>query len=229
MDELLLSVLFIAVTIIIYIAARKFYLKFSYPFTIPLLMGTVLLIIFLLIFQIPYETYELGGKWFEMLLGPAVVALAYPLYKQIHMLKKYFVPIIVGVVTGAIIGIVSGFALAKWFGLEDELIYSIWPKSVTTPVAMEIARSLGGAPPLAAIFVIIAGLTGVVLGPFLYRWFKINHFLGKGIGMGSASHAIGTSSALDRSEEEGAASSVAMTLSAIIVSVITPILVIVLN
>lgn len=205
--------------------SKKLHKKFPHPFTLPLLVGTIWLIAILMVFQIPYEMYMLGGKWIEYLLGPAVVALAYPLYKQWAMLKKYFFSIISGVVVGAIIGVISGIHLSKFLGIEDTLIYALIPKSVTTPVAMDIAQSLGGAPPLAAIFVMVAGIGGVVFAPYLFKWFKINHFLGKGIGTGSASHAIGTARALENSEQEGAASSVAMTLSAIVVSIIGPMLV----
>ncbi|WP_216831840.1 LrgB family protein [Alkalihalobacterium elongatum] len=225
MISFLTALFFIGLTVGVYIGARMFYQKFPYPFTLPLVIGTIIMIIILLVFKIPYDTYSLGGEWIEKLLGPAVVALAYPLYKQMSMLKKYFMSIVTGVFVGAVIGIVSGLLLAKWLGVEEMLIYSLIPKSVTTPVAMDVAKTLGGAPPLAAIFVMVAGIGGVMLAPYLFKWFKINHYIGKGIGTGSASHAIGTAKALENSEEEGAASSVAMTLSAIVVSVIGPMLV----
>ena len=228
MNDFFLALFFISLTVGVYWGARLFYQKYPYPFTLPLVVGTIVMIAILVVFQIPYDTYSIGGEWIEKLLGPAVVALAYPLYKQLSMLKKYFTSIVLGVFVGAIIGIVSGLMLAKWLGVEEMLIYSLVPKSVTTPVAMDVAKTLGGAPPLAAIFVMVAGIGGVVLAPYLFKWFKINHYIGKGIGTGSASHAIGTAKALENSEEEGAASSVAMTLSAIVVSVLGPMLVILL-
>ncbi|WP_096202626.1 LrgB family protein [Bacillus sp. FJAT-45350] len=223
--EFLLSISIILLTVGVYFGARKFYQKYPNPFTLPILIGTIIMILILVVFKIPYDTYMVGGKWIEMLLGPAVVALAYPLYKQWEMLKKYFFSIIIGVSIGAVIGILSGLQLAKWLGIEEMIIYSLVPKSVTTPVAMDIAQTLGGAPPLAAIFVMVAGIGGVVLGPYMYKWFKIHHFLGKGIGIGSASHAIGTAKALENGEREGAASSIAMTLSAIVVSILGPMIV----
>ncbi|MBU8905258.1 LrgB family protein [Desertibacillus haloalkaliphilus] len=225
MKEFVIALIAISFTVFIYMAAKKFNQRFPNPFTLPLLVGTAVMVIFFVAFQIDYDTYMIGGQWIEMLLGPAVVALAYPLYKQWEMLKTYFVPIMTGVLIGAVIGVVSGLQLAKWLGVEEEVIYSLVPKSVTTPVAMDVAATLGGAPPLAAIFVMVAGLGGVVLSPYVLRWFKIDHYLGKGIGIGSASHAIGTAKALENGEKEGAASSVAMTLSAIVVSIIGPMLV----
>ncbi|MFC0473201.1 LrgB family protein [Halalkalibacter kiskunsagensis] len=221
----IIGIAFFLLTVITYLAARTLYQRFPFPFTLPLLIATIIIIIILLVFQIPYDTYYSGGKWLEYLLGPAVVALAYPLYRQLNLLKRNFVAIIVSVGTGAVVGILSGILLAKWGGLEQELISSLVPKSVTTPVAMDIANTIGGIPPLAAVLVMVAGVGGVVLAPYVFRCCKIEEELAKGIGTGSAAHAIGTAKALENSEKEGAASSIAMTLSAIIVSVVGPIIV----
>lgn len=222
MNNIGTALIAIAVTVAIYFISKRLYKRFTTPFTIPLLIGTTLLIILLTVSGITYETYMLGGKWIEQLLGPAVVALALPLYKQRLVLKKYLIPLFVSVTCGAVLGVISGAQLSKWVGIEDILIYSIMPKSVTTPVAMEVAATLGGIPALAAIFVMIAGIGGVIVGPSLLKIFHIDHFIGKGIGLGSAAHAIGTARALEYGELEGAISSVSMTLSAIIVSIIGP-------
>ncbi|WP_158736529.1 LrgB family protein [Alteribacillus sp. YIM 98480] len=218
------AILAAAGTVLVYIGARKFYQRFSYPITLPIVTGTVVIIVVLLGTGISYDTYMLGGRWIEHLLGPAVVALAYPLYKQRKMLKMYFFPLLVSVTVGAFAGVLSGYYLSRLAGVEQALIASVLPKSVTTPVAMEVAASIGGPPPLAAVFVMVAGIGGVVTAPYLFKCCKINHVLAKGIGIGSASHAIGTAKALENSEIEGAASSVAMTLSAVIVSIIIPLL-----
>ncbi|WP_227936546.1 LrgB family protein [Alkalihalobacillus deserti] len=218
---------FIAIisTVLIYLGAKVFYQRFPHPFTLPLLIATFIIVVVLLVFDIPYNTYYIGGRWLELLLGPAVVALAYPLYRQLEMLKSHFFPIIASVSIGAVIGIVSGIGLSMVFGIEEALVFSLIPKSVTTPVAMEIASTIGGIPALAAVLVMVAGIGGVVLAPYLYKWLNINSEIGKGIGTGCATHAIGTAKALETSEKEGATSSVSMTLSAIIVSIIGPILV----
>jgi predicted murein hydrolase (TIGR00659 family) len=212
----------ILVTIAIYFFSKKFYQRFPTPFTIPLLIGTLLIIMLLTVSGIPYDTYMVGGKWIEQLLGPAVVALAFPLYKQREVLKAYFFPLLTGVSCGALFGVISGAQLSRLLGIEEMLVYSIMPKSVTTPVAMEVASSLGGIPALAAIFVMIAGIGGVIISPILLKVFNITHVIGKGVGLGSAAHAIGTARALEAGELEGAISSVSMTLSAIIVSILGP-------
>lgn len=140
-------------------------------------------------------------------------------------MKKYVKPIIVSVSIGAIIGISTGLLLASLVDVAKELHLSIVPKSVTAPVAMDIAQSLGGVPALAAVFVAVAGIGGSVLSSYVFILFKIEHPLARGIGLGSASHAIGTAKALEYGEEEGAISSIAMTISAIFVSIIAPLLV----
>ncbi|WP_332697550.1 LrgB family protein [Halalkalibacter lacteus] len=216
---------FFFLTIVTYLAAKAFYKRYPFPFTLPLLISTIIIIIILLLFQVPYDTYHSGGRWLEYLLGPAVVALAYPLYRQLTMLKRNFLAIFISVSAGGVVGIMSGLLFAKWLGIEQDLISSLVPKSVTTPVAMDIALTIGGIPPLAAVLVTVAGIGGVVLAPYVFKRCKIVSEFAKGIGTGSAAHAIGTAKALENSEEEGAASSIAMTLSAIIVSIIGPILV----
>lgn len=217
-----MAFLAIVFTLFIYFVCKKLYQRYPTPFTLPLLLGTILMIFILYVGNVPYDTYMIGGKWIEQLLGPAVVALALPLYKNRKVLMKYFMPLTVGVTIGAFVGMVSGTQLSRLIGIEEMLVYSVMPKSVTTPVAMEVASNLGGIPALAAIFVMIAGIGGVVIGPVLLKWLNINHFIGKGVGLGSAAHAIGTSKAHEYGELEGAISTVSMTLSAIIVSILGP-------
>lgn len=225
MNNILIGIIGVVSTILIYIAARKLYKKYPNPFLLPVLPATIILGTILLVFNIPYETYMVGGGWIDWFLGPGVVALAYPLYKKWDILKVYRMSIMMGVFIGSIIGVSSGLLLAKWASFDESIIYSIIPKNTTTPVAMDIAHTLGGISPMAAVFVMIAGIGGAILGPFFLKWSGINHFLGRGIGMGSASHAIGTSKAMENSEQEGAVSTVAMTISAIMVSIVSPILV----
>jgi predicted murein hydrolase (TIGR00659 family) len=203
----------------------KVYVRFSYPILIPVLTTTVFVILLLLAFHISYDEYMIGGKWINSLLGPAVVALAYPLYKQREMLVKYSIPIIGGVFVGLFAGMISGLVFAEVFGIDRSLILSIIPKSITTPVAIQIAMGLGGVPSMTVVFVMIAGFSGVILGPLLLKWIRIKSSLGKGIALGSASHALGTSKAFEYGELTVSMSSVSMTLSAVLGSVFGPIVV----
>ncbi|MFB8424263.1 MULTISPECIES: LrgB family protein [Priestia] len=203
----------------------KVYVRFSYPILIPVLTTTIFVILLLLAFHVSYDEYMIGGKWINSLLGPAVVALAYPLYKQREMLVKYSVPIIGGVFVGLFAGMISGLVFAEVFGVDRSLILSIIPKSITTPVAIQIATGLGGVPSMTVVFVMIAGFSGVILGPLLLKWIRIKSSLGKGIALGSASHALGTSKAFEYGELTVSMSSVSMTLSAVLGSVFGPIVV----
>lgn len=225
MMQLLFTFVAIVGTVCSYLVARKLYGRIYIPLFLPIIVATVLIIAFLVLFQLSYEQYMVGGKWIHALLGPAVVALAYPLYEQRLLLKKLAVPILVGSFIGAVIGVVTGILLAKWARLDEELIFSVLPKSVTTPVAMDISESFGGIGPLAAVLVIIAGVTGVVCSTVIFRIFRLRSAVGKGVAFGAASHAIGTARALEEGELEGSISTIAMIVSAVFVSLISPIIV----
>lgn len=222
MTEFLIGLISIISTVILYFLARKLHQKIPSSLLIPIITSTGTIVFLLLLFHIPYETYMIGGEWINKLLGPAIVALAYPLYQNREMLKKLFLPLVAGTSTGAVIGITTGAFMAKLFGFNETIIYSITPKSVTTPVAMEISHSIGGIMPLAAVFVMIAGISGPMISSYLFKFFHINDYSSRGIGLGCASHAIGTASAMEYSPLAGSISSIAMVLSAIIVSLIAP-------
>jgi len=223
MQIILFSILFVFVTITVYLAMNLLYFKYHKAFFIPMLTTTVSIILILFLFKIPYETYMLGGKWVDLLLGPAIVSLAIPLYKQRELIKKNMLPILGGVLTGVLVGMVSGVLFAKLMGVSKEIILSLLPKSITTPIAIQIATALGGVTSLTIAFVMIAGFTGIILGPTFLKWFRIDTAIGRGIGLGAAAHALGTSKAIELGEQEASYSSIAMTLSAIIGSVVGPV------
>mgnify|MGYP001417875955 CR=1 FL=1 len=207
MSKLVIGVTVILFTILIYILARALHKRFPLPITIPILVATIIGVVFLLLFRIPYETYMIGGEWIEWLLGPAIVALAYPLYQQWEMLKKYPLSIFIGVIVGASAGVTVAILLAKLVQLDEEIILSLIPLNSTTAVATEVAKAIGGIPSMTALFVMIAGIGGAVIGPAVL----------------AASHAIGTSKILEEGLQEGAASSVSMTITAVVISIISPI------
>ncbi|MDR4889286.1 LrgB family protein [Fredinandcohnia sp. QZ13] len=223
--NIVLTIISVISTIVIFLLMTRLYKRVTHPLLVPIATTTFVILIFLLIFSIPYETYMLGGKWIDELLGPAVVALAYPLYQNRKSLKEFFMPIIIGVFVGSTTGIATGLYFSKIVGIDPTIILSISPKSVTTPVAMDIASVTGGIPALAAVYVMIAGISGAMFGPILLKWVKVDHFVGVGLGFGTASHGIGTSRALEIGTNEGAISSIAMILSAVYTSIILPVLV----
>ncbi len=215
----------IVFTIVIFLLMTRLYKRITHPLLVPIATTTCVILIFLLIFSIPYDTYMLGGKWIDELLGPAVVALAYPLYQNRKSLKEFFVPVIIGVLVGSTTGIATGLYFSKVLAIDPEIMLSLAPKSVTTPVAMDIASVTGGIPSLAAVYVMIAGISGAMFGPLLLKMVKVDHFVGIGLGFGTASHGIGTSRALEIGTNEGAISSIAMILSAVYTSIMLPALV----
>lgn len=222
MNECMIVLLIVSGTVASYFFSQALYKHIKITLLIPVVVATALIIITLLLFNISYETYMIGGKWIHLLLGPAVVSLAYPLYEQRHLLKRLAFPILCGSLTGAVLGIVTGLFFARLFELDDELIYSVIPKSVTTPVAMDVSESLGGISSLAAVFVIIAGVFGAVFGRLIFHLFKLKKPVAKGVALGSASHAIGTAYAFEHSELEGSISTIAMIVSAVFVSILAP-------
>lgn len=222
MNLVLLSLLFAALTIAAYLFLNALYLKYRWTLLTPVLTTTAALIVILLLFDIPYERYMLGGQWIGALLGPAVVALAVPLYKQRKLLAQNLAPIMLGVSAGALVGMLSGALLAKVMGFSAEMILTILPKSITTPVAMQLADSLGGIPSLAAVFVMAAGFTGILTGPWLLKTLRIDSAIGRGIGLGTSAHGLGTAKAFEYGVEDASMSSVAMTLSAVVGSFVGP-------
>ncbi|MGM1022249.1 MAG: LrgB family protein [Bacillota bacterium] len=224
MFDSLLAIIVIIFTIIVFVAMNCLYIRWRYAFLLPILTSTILIIVVLSCFHISYETYMVGGQWINRMLGPAVVALAYPLYKQRHVLLRHVVPVLTSVLIGLLTGMVSGIVLARLAGLGRELVLSVLPKSITTPVAIQIASGLGGIPAMTVVAVMIAGFSGVILGPRVLSWFRIDSPLGQGVALGSASHALGISKTAEYGELSMSMSSVSMTLSAVLGSVIGPLL-----
>lgn len=225
MELFLLAGLFAALTTVAYLFFNSLYLKYRWTLLTPVLTTTVALIGMLLAFDIPYSRYMLGGKWIGALLGPAVVALAVPLYKQRELLARNLWPVAIGVTAGALVGMLSGALLAKGLRFSNEMILTILPKSITTPVAMQMSEGLGGIPSLAAVFVMIAGFTGIIIGPRLLKGLGIHSSIGRGIGLGSSAHGLGTAKAFEYGIEDASMSSVAMTLSAVVGSFLGPVIV----
>lgn len=215
---------YIILTIAIFIAMTWLYKRTGITFLFPILTSTIILVVILATFDIPYEKYMEGGKVINFFLGPAVVAMAYPLYSQWDVIMKYKKTILSSVVVAMIAGVVSVLALAMLFRLEDEIVRSFLPKSITSPVAIQISEAIGGDSQLTVIFVIIAGIVGAIFGPIIYKLFKITTSVSRGVAMGSAAHGVGVSKLNEYGELTLSIGSVAMTLSAILGSFLCPII-----
>lgn len=152
----------------------------------PILLTIAILIIFLKMANISYDTYNKGGYLIEFWLRPAVVALGVPLYLQLETIKKQLLPILLSQLAGCIVGVVSVVLIAKLMGASDEIIYSLAPKSVTTPIAMEVTKSLGGIPSLTAAVVVCVGLLGAILGVKTLKMTHIGSPMAQGLSLGAA-------------------------------------------
>ena len=212
----------IIISLLAFEAGLLIYKKTKFPLFNPLLIAIALVISFLIVFNIVVDIYNKGGQFINMFLGPATVVLAVPLYKQLNLLKKYLLPILVGILLGSSIGISSVILLANIFGFEKVLTISLLSKSVTTPIGIEITKQLGGLAPVTVLSIIISGIIGSILGPLLCKKFKINNKVAIGIAIGTASHAVGTSKALELGETEGAMSSLSIGIAGIMTVFLAP-------
>ena len=188
----------------------------------PILLTIALLILFLKLTGISYETYQAGGQLIEFWLKPAVVALGVPLYLQLEMIKKQLLPILLSHLGGCLVGIVSVVLVAKLLGATPDVICSLAPKSVTTPIAMEVSNTIGGIPSLTAAVVVLVGLFGAVFGFKILTLGRVKSPIAQGLSMGTASHAIGTSAAMEVSRKYGAYASLGLTLNGILTALLTP-------
>ena len=188
----------------------------------PILLTIALLILFLKLTGISYATYQAGGQLIEFWLKPAVVALGVPLYLQLEMIKKQLLPILLSQLVGCLVGIVSVVLVAKLLGATPDVICSLAPKSVTTPIAMEESNTIGGSPSLTAAVVVSVGLFGAVFGFKILTLGRVKSPIAQGLSMGTASHAIGTSAAMEISRKYGAYASMGLTLNGILTALLTP-------
>ena len=188
----------------------------------PILITIALLIIFLKATGISYETYNKGGHLIEFWLKPAVVALGVPLYLQLESIKKQLLPILISQLVGCMVGIVSVVLTAQLLGASKEVIVSLAAKSVTTPIAMEVTKAVGGIPSLTAAVVVCVGLFGAVFGFKVLSLGRVESPIAQGLSMGTASHAVGTSTAMERSRKYRALARLGLTQNAIFTALFTP-------
>ncbi|MBL7635339.1 MULTISPECIES: CidB/LrgB family autolysis modulator [Atlantibacter] len=211
-------------TLVVFFAARKLAAKLKTPLLNPLLVSMVVIIPLLVFTHTPYEHYFQGSKILNDLLQPAVVALAFPLYEQLHQIRARWKSIITICFIGSMVAMLTGTSVALLLGASPEIAASILPKSVTTPIAMAVGGSLGGIPAISAVCVIFVGILGAVFGHSLLNVMRIHTKSARGLAMGTASHALGTARCAELDYQEGAFSSLALVICGIITSLIAPFL-----
>ncbi len=211
-------------TLGIFLFARKLAARCKTPLLNPLLISIAMLVPLLLLIDIPYQRYLQGSLLINNLLQPAVVALAYPLYEQMHQIRAHWKSIIAVCFIGSLSGIISGTAIALWMGATKQIAATVLPKSATTPIAIAVSTDLGGIPALSAICVMMAGLLGAIFGHQILDLLKIKNKLARGLAIGNDSHALGTARCAELDHQEGAFSSLALVLCGLIASLLAPLL-----
>ena len=223
MNNLLESEVFILTLVVgTYVASTLLYRKTKLSLLHPLLTSILAIIAVLQIAGISYETFREGSRIINFMLGPTVVALGYVLYEQMKNLKGNVVSILTSLFVGSLTGIISVILICKAMGASDILTASIQPKSVTTPIAIEIAEKTGGIPSLTAVIVVAVGIFGSVAGPFILKKLGVENRIAKGLALGASAHGIGTSVAIQIGAIEGAISGLAIGIMGIMTAILVP-------
>lgn len=197
--------------------------KLKWGFVNPVLISIVVSIAVLLIFNIDYEAYNAGAKYLSWFLTPATVCLAVPLYEQLKLLKKNFLAVIVGLVSGVLTSLCTVFVLSLIFKLDNASYVTLLPKSITTAIGMGVSEELGGYVTITVAVIVITGVLGNVFAEIICKLFRIKEPIAKGLAIGCASHAIGTAKALEMGQVEGAMSSLAIVVSGVLTVILAPI------
>lgn len=217
--------LFLTLTLAAYLIGDWIYRRAGLsPWANPVLIAVLLLVALLLATGTPYRTYFDGAQFVHFLLGPATVALAVPLYRNLRALRRTLLPLLVALVGGAATAVGSAIGIGWLLGATRETLLSLAPKSVTTPIAMGVSEAIGGLPSLTAVLVILTGILGAVLATGTLNLLRIRDWRARGFAIGIAAHGIGTARALQINEVAGAFSSLAMGLNGLATALLVPLL-----
>ena len=217
------NIFWLGLTLAIYLFGHFLYRKSRFfPLLSPIIVSVVLLIAVLALSDTPYETYFEGAQTIHLLLGPATVALAIPLFDQRARLIQLFVPLVTGLVVGGVVAVLSVIVIGVLCGLSTETLLSLVPKSVTTPIAMGISEAIGGMPDLTAALVVITGIFCSVVGRGFFRLIRVSSDTAKGVALGVSAHGMGTSAAFSISPKAGAFSGLAMGISGLLTAFLAP-------
>ncbi len=190
--------------------------KFKLAVLNPLLIGTICVMAILSLLDVEYSQYNESASYISYLLTPATVCLAVPLYRQLTLLKNNIKAVAGGIASGVLASLMSVFLLAKLFGLDHEQYVTLLPKSITTAIGLGVSEELGGIPTITVAVIIVTGILGNMIAEFVYKLFRIEEPVAKGLALGTASHAIGTAKAMEIGEIEGAMSSLAIAVAGLV-------------
>ena len=196
--------------------------KIKHPLANPLLIAMTLIVLLLVLFDIPLDMYEKGSAIITLFLAPVTAVLALTIYRQRALLMSSLLPVLLGTLAGSVASLFSIKWTSGLLGLDRVVLASLMSKSVTTPIAIAITEQFGGIPALTVASTVISGTLGNLLAPLLAKMFFISDPIAHGVGIGSCSHALGASKALEIGEVEGAMSSIAISLSGIFTVLLAP-------
>ncbi|MGL4722908.1 MAG: LrgB family protein [Scandinavium sp.] len=224
MNNFLLSVLCLAITLGLYYANKRLYRRFRKLPLMPLVFTPILLVLMLVFGHISYQNYMGEAHWLLWLLGPATIAFAVPVYDNLAVIKRHWMSLTAGVTTAIVVAVTSSVWLARLFTLPDEIQRSLAVRSITTPFALAAAKPIGGQPELVALFVVITGVFGMAVGDMLFMRLAIREGMAKGAGFGAASHGAGTARSYELGPQEGVVASLVMMLSGVATVLAAPLL-----
>ncbi len=217
MNEFLTHSAYISVfvSLLAFYLGSKLFLKFHYPFFNPLLSAVLMVIAFLKLSGMDYQTYNEGAQYINYLLTPSTICLAVPLYEQIKLLKQNYKAIFLGILSGVLTGMAAVFLLCEAFGFDHAAYVTLLPKSITTAIGMGLSEELGGYVSITVAAIIATGILGNIIGEYVCRYAHITNPIAKGIAMGSSAHAMGTAKAMEMGPVEGAMSSLSIVVAGV--------------
>ncbi|RLQ95414.1 LrgB family protein [Falsibacillus albus] len=201
--------------ITLYYLTKSIYIKYKNPLLNPLILCPSILAFVIMMSWVPAKEFSTGTKSISYLLGPATVSFAVPVYRHLDLIKKYAIELMLSVAAGSITAVMTSFLLSKWIHFSSQMESTMIPRSITTPIAMDVSKTLGGIPTLTAAFVICTGIIGSIVGPIVIRMCAIKTPIAKGVLLGMGAHGAGTSKAFEIGTVEGSISSIAMILGAL--------------
>lgn len=219
----------LALTIVLYFGSKALYARFRKPWLTPLLVAPVALGAIVLLARIPYPVYFRDTCWLMWLLGPATVAFAVPIYEYRALIRRHWLSLSVGVTVGIVSGVAGSLALAKLLHLSADLQHSLLTRSVSTPFALAVSDRLHAPRDLTALFVIVTGVVGMLVGELVLAIMPLKSRLARGALFGAAAHGVGTAKARELGSEEGVVASLTMMICGVVMVLIAPLLAAVLN
>lgn len=212
----------VALTISMFMLAVLLNRRFPSPFTTPLFLATIFVVIILLLLRVPYATYNASAQYITYFLVPVTVCFAVPMYRQLPVLRTHMIPILIAMLVGVIASVFSVGLVCIIFGLGDIVAKSLVSISVTTAIAIGITQRLGGVVALTVSAVIVTGILGASVSDVICKWLRLRSPIARGLAIGNASHAAGTAKAMEMGAIEGAMSSLAIVLSGLMTAIIAP-------